>query len=228
MKKNKGKYDHLIKNLEIKSLKNSIFNNQSGRRAFLSLGQGNIHEWLETLLPNTRLILEPRIIGSIIAIQYINGSLVKAIDKNSRDITNLVKSQRNVPKSIPIKKRIEIKGVLYENQNTFTKKTRTESFEIKKESILQNKLSFCAFHIFHCKINQFQALNELKNLDFEIPETQSTKFISDIEIYLLCWKEGKLFQRYPTKGLVLKINSKKLQKSLGENNLSINWAYAIN
>ena len=67
-----------------------------------------------------------------------------------------------------------------------------------------------------------------KHLNFEIPQTQFTNFISDFEIYLQCWKEGKLFTSYPTNGLVLKINSRKLQKYLGENNLSIPWAYSIN
>ena len=53
--------DHLQRNLERISPENSIFNYQSGRKAFLSLGQGNVSEWLETLLPNTRIILEPKI-----------------------------------------------------------------------------------------------------------------------------------------------------------------------
>ena len=64
---------HLIRNLERISPESSILNNKSGRNTFLSLGQGNIHEWLESLLPNTRIILEPKIIGSGIGIQYFNG-----------------------------------------------------------------------------------------------------------------------------------------------------------
>ena len=78
------------------------------------------------------------------------------------------------------------------------------------------RLRFCAFQIFHCKINQFQAHQELKNLNFEIPQTQFTKFISDTQINHQCWKEGKLFKTYPTNGIILKINSRKLQKYLGK------------
>ena len=98
----------------------------------------------------------------------------------------------------------------------------------QKISNTRNEPNFCAFPIYDCKINQFQALQELKNLNFETPEAQSTKVISNIEIYRQCWREGKLFQSYPTSGIVLKINSNKLQKLLGENNLSIHWAYSIN
>tara|TARA_B100000965_G_scaffold277957_1_gene235767 strand:+ start:3604 stop:4275 length:672 start_codon:yes stop_codon:yes gene_type:complete len=216
-------FDHLLNNLEKTSFKNSIFNYEPGRRAFLSLGKGSVSKWLDTLLPNTRLILEPKIIGESIGIQYINGKINKAINKNSEDITEKINSQKSVPKCIFIKERIEIRGVLYE-----PKQNKTEPINIKINSQKRHKIKFCVFHIFHCKINHFQALQELKNLNFETPETQFTKFISDIELYRQYWKEEKLFQSYPTSGLVLKINSRKLQNQLGENNISRNWAYAIN
>lgn len=220
--------NHLIRNLERISPENSIFNYRSGRKAFLSLGQGNIREWLETFLPNTRIILEPKIIGSIIGIQYINGELNKVINKSSQDITESVRSLKKIPKSLPIKNRIEIQGVLYDDINLSTRTNKTEIIETKNLKSQSKLHKFCAFQIYHCNINHFQSLQELKHLNFEIPQTQFTNFISDFEIYLQCWKEGKLFTSYPTNGLVLKINSRKLQKYLGENNLSIPWAYAIN
>tara|TARA_B100000902_G_scaffold392601_1_gene445282 strand:+ start:71 stop:757 length:687 start_codon:yes stop_codon:yes gene_type:complete len=228
MKEQNKVSDHLIKNLERVSPENSIFNYKSGRKAFLSLGQGNIREWMETLLPNTRIILEPKIIGSSIGLQYIDGKLNKAINKNCLNITESVRSLNIVPKSLPIKNRIEIRGVLYNDKSSVNKDNDKEFIGIKNSILKINRLKFCAFQIFHCNINHFQSLQELKNLNFEIPQTQFTNFISDIEIYLQCWKGGKLFKCYPTNGIVLKINSRKLQKYLGDNNLSINWAYAIN
>ena len=113
--------NHLVRNLERISPDNSIFNYKSGRNAFLSLGQGNIREWLEIFLPNTRIILEPKIIGSIIGIQYINGELNKVINKNSQDITESVRSLKTIPKSLAIKNRLEIQGVLYDNKNLSTR-----------------------------------------------------------------------------------------------------------
>ena len=227
MRKESEGSDHLVRNLERISPEKTIFNYKSGRKAFLSLGQGNIHNWLETLLPNTRIILEPKIIGSGIGIQYINGKLHKAINENSEDITEIVRSIKNIPKSLSIKKRIEIRGVLYDDVNTSSKKNKTVAIAMQNFKPTLKRIRFCAFQIFHCNINHFQSLQELKKLSFEIPQTQFTNFISDIEIYLQCWKEGKLFKSYPTSGIVLKINSRKLQKYLGGNNLSIHWAYAI-
>ncbi len=228
MKEENQRLDHLIRNLERIAPESSIFNYKSGRKAFLSLGQGNIHNWLETLLPNTRIILEPKIIGSNIGIQYIDGKLNKAINENSRDITERAMSIKTIPKSLPIKKRIEIRGILYDDKNTSNKNNEKEFIVIQDSKSNQKRFRFCAFQILHCNINHFQALQELKHLNFEIPQTQFTNYISDIEIYLQCWKDGKLFKRYPTSGIVLKINSRKLQKYLGENNLLIHWAYAIN
>ena len=220
--------NHLIRNLDRISPENSIFNYKSGRKAFLSLGKGNTREWLERLLPNTRIILEPKIIGSGIGIQYIKGRINKAVNENSQNITEMVKSLRNIPNCIPIKDRIEIRGVLYDDKITSSKNNENLFIGIQNFEPQFKRLRFCAFQIFHCNINHFQSLQELKKLKFEIPQTEFTNFISDIEIYLQCWKEGKLFKSYPTSGIVLKINSRKLQKYLGENNLSIHWAYAIN
>ena len=219
--------DHLIKNLERISEENSIFSNKSGMNAFLSLDQGNISEWFKIILPNTRIIIEPKIIGSAISIQYINGKLEKSINEYCEDITESIKNLKNIPKFLPIQNRIEIGGVLYDAKNKSTKDNRNEFSNINNSKTQLNSTRFCAFQIFHCNINHFESLQELKHLDFEIPQTQSTKIISEIEIYLQCWKEGTLFKRYPTSGLVLKINSRKFQKYLEVNNLSIHWAYSI-
>ena len=101
MREETKRLDHLIKNLERISLKNSIINYKSEKKALLSLGQGNVHEWLESLLPNTRIILEPKIIGTDIGIQYLNGKVNKAINENNQDITEIVRSVKNIPSSIP-------------------------------------------------------------------------------------------------------------------------------
>ena len=227
MKKNYERFDHLIKNLDRISIHDSIFNYKSGEKALLSLQKGNYRKWLNTLLPNTRLILEPKIKGIWLAIFYENGKLRKAINKNSEDKTEAVLIIKNIPKSIPIKHNLQIFGELYHFKNKNTISRKNDFYVIQGTGVELEELNFCAYHIFNCKLNHYQSLIELKNLNFEIPDTEFTNFISDVEIYLECWKEGKLFTKYPTNGLVMKINSRKLQKQLGENNVCINWAFAI-
>ena len=218
------KFTHLVNNLERITQNNSIFNNKSGQKAFQSTYQGEYKDWLETLLPNTRIIIEPKIIGSSIGINYVNGQLNKVINQNSFEITKRVQHIKSIPKCLPINNRIEISGILYLDQN----KNKKSILKTKKVETKIKKINFCAFQILNCRINHFQALKELKKLSFEVPQTQFTNFTSDIEIYRQCWKEGRLFQIYPTRGLILKVNSRKLQKLLGENNLLANWAYSIN
>ena len=180
MREENESFDHLIRNLERISPENSIFNYKSGSKAFVSLVQGNIHEWLEKFLPNTRIIIEPKIIGSIIGIQYINGKLNKVINKNSQDITESLGSLKIIPQSLPIKNRIEIQGILFDYKTTSNKKNQTDFIEIQDFKSQSKRLIFCAFKIFHCNINHYQSLQELKHLSFEIPQTQFTNFISDI------------------------------------------------
>ena len=67
---NKGS-DHLIRNLDRISPENSVFNYKSGRNALLALGQENIDQWLEILILKIRIILEQKILVSLIVIQYL-------------------------------------------------------------------------------------------------------------------------------------------------------------
>jgi len=219
---------HLTNNLEKTSQKYSIFNYKNGRKAFSSTGQENIYEWLDIFLPNTRIIIEPKIIGSIIGVQYIDGKLRKAINENSEDISKNILAIENIPKKIPIKNKIEIQGVLYDNKNRSNKNKQMVLTFTRNSNSKIKVLRFCAFKIYNCNINHFQTLQELKLLKFEIPQTQFTNFITDIEIYIQCWKDGKLFTSYPTDGIILKINSRKLQKYLQKNNLSTYCSYSIN
>ena len=51
----------------------------------------------------------------------------------------------------------------------------------------------------------------LKKLGFTIPEYKSLNFTSQVEMYRKQWNDGQLFNNYPTDGIVVKINSRKLQ-----------------
>ena len=63
-----------------------------------SLPKDQIEEFIEGLLPDTRLIIEPKKIdGCAIAIQYIDRELVKAISRKGKDCIEKIKAVLDVP-----------------------------------------------------------------------------------------------------------------------------------
>ena len=164
-------------------------------------------------MPDTRLIIEPKIDGCAIAIQYIDGELVKAIARKGGDVTNKIKDIPDVPSKIKIKGLIQVRGELF-NPSEYERPSysqRQAGGYLRSASSTSNHLSFCAFQIINGRLNQHDSLQYLKKLGFTIPEYKSLNFTSQVEMYRQQWLEKKLFNNYPTDGLVVKINSRKLQ-----------------
>ncbi len=198
-----------------------------GANSLWSLASGNYKEWLSQLLPTTRIIIEPKINGLPIALIYRDGILANAISSSGEDKKNELSLIQNVPKSIPIGKAIHIRGQLYGTSNT-TIDTQRLTTGFNREAISQRAgLAFCSFQIINSNLNHFQSLQALKNLGFNIPQTEFTHYTSEVELYKKLWIESRLFKEYPTNGIVLKINSRKFQKQLGESKTCPRWSYAI-
>ena len=178
-----------------------------------SLPKNRIEEFIEGLLPDTRLIIEPKIDGCAIAIQYINGELVKAITRNGIDVTHKIKDIPDVPSNIKVKGLIQIRGELYapaEHERPSYSQRQAGGY-LRAADSKSDHLSFCSFQIINGRLNQHDSLKYLKKLGFTIPEYKSLNFTSQVEMYRKQWAEGKLFADYPTDGIVVKINSRKLQ-----------------
>ncbi len=196
--------------------------------SLLSLDPHSYNRWLaKTLVPGTRLIIEPKIIGVAISLRYEGGNLVKAISKLGLEKKEAIMKNKNVPMQLQIKKNIEIRGVLYvSNLDRLSLEPLAINFLTKKNP-MEEAIKFCAFQILNSNQNQYQSLKELQKLGFEVPETQFTKFKSEVDLYVQLWREGELFAKYPTDGIVLKVNSRKLQKQLGGNLNCSSWSYTI-
>ena len=59
--------------------------------------------------------------------------------------------------------------------------------------------------------NEYESLIYCRKLGFTIPEIVEANRTSQVETFRQAWKSGKLFSNYPTDGIVVKINSRKLQ-----------------
>ncbi len=178
-----------------------------------SLPKDRIEEFIEGLLPDTRLIVEPKIDGCAIALQYIDGELIKAISRKQGDLTNKIKKISDVPDKIKVQGLIHIRGELYapaEHDRPSYSQRQSAAFMRAADS-KSDHLSFCAFQIINGRLNQHDSLQYLKKLGFTIPEYKSLNFTSQVEMYRKQWANKKLFNNYPTDGIVVKLNSRKLQ-----------------
>ena len=202
--------------------------NQKNYKSLPKLAKENYKDFLGSLLTKTRLSIQPKIDGCAIAIRYINGKFNKAITKRGFDVSSKIKQIKNVPDCIPIKRDFQIRGELYAtNQVAGISKRITRKYLNDKKGIGES-LSFCCFQILNGRLNQYETLNYLKKCGFSTPDSYFTNHTSEIQIYKKNWLERKIFTKYPTNGIVIKINSRKLQllreKSLSQNN---EWQYAI-
>tara|TARA_Y100000589_G_scaffold57459_1_gene47814 strand:+ start:9132 stop:9878 length:747 start_codon:yes stop_codon:yes gene_type:complete len=219
-------FNHLDKNLVKTKTKFNYFTNQT--KCLPNLPKGNYKFFLNTLLNKTRLSIEPKISGCTVAIEYINGKINKAISKNGKEITNKILEIKNIPQTLPIDRNFQVRGELYENGQTPLNSRISANNFIYKDGCYKKNLNFCSFQILNGRLNQYETLNYLKKCGFSTPNCYFTNFTSQVEFFRKEWLAGNVFSNYPTTGIVIKINSRKLQL-LREKNYSYSgvWQFAI-
>ena len=195
-----------------------------------SIPKNEIEEFLKGLLPDTRIIIEPKIDGCAIAIQYIDGELVKAIAREGTDVTKKIKDIPDVPYKVKIQGLMQVRGELF-NPSEYERPSysqRQSGAYLRAADSKSDHLSFCSFQIINGRLNEHDSLQYLKKLGFTIPEYKSLKFTTQVEMYRKQWLDNKLFTNYPTDGIVVKINSRKLQLMREKSNDSYPfWQMAI-
>ena len=183
---------------------------------------------MKGLLEDTRLLIEPKIDGCAVALQYRDGTLEKAISRKGTDVTSKLNKVQDIPNNLPLRGVLQVRGELYApNQSPNISQRLSSGFLRAKEGFTES-LSFCAFQILNSTLNQYESKKSLSKLGFTIPLDISCKFTSQVQVFRKKWLEGKLFRKYPTDGIVVKINSRKLQLIREKSNLDYPyWQVAI-
>ena len=224
-----AQFDQLENNLKRVSPNCDYFTNKKAL-PLPSLPKDQISEFIEGLLPDTRLIIEPKIDGCAIALQYQNGILEKCITRKGLDVTSKIKLIPDVPSTVKVQGLFQVRGELYApaEHDRPSYSQRQAGGYLRAADSKSDHLSFCSFQIINGRLNQHDSLKYLKKLGFTIPEYKSLNFTSQVQLYRQQWADKKLFTNYPTDGIVVKINSRKLQlireKSYGQ---YPHWAMAI-
>ena len=173
-------FDSLVRNLKRIDPNNSYFHQN---KVLPSMGNGNYEEFLETLLPDTRLILTPKIDGCAVGLMYTKGKLVKAITRKGNDKTEALKTIKNILHKLPINIDIQIRRELYGHGIIPTKSQALASGHLREKIPTGDGLSFCSFEILNSELNKHTQLIQLKKLGFEVPEYKFTNFFSEVDIY---------------------------------------------
>ena len=223
-----SQFDQLEKNL-LKIDPNSDYFTNKKALPLPSLPKDRIEEFLEGLLSNTRIIVEPKIDGCALAISYKDGNLEKAISRKGIDVSEKIKAIQSIPKRLPFRSSFVVRGELFTKEEEPAFSQRIASGYLRSKSFEPNqKITFAAFQIINGNCNQYESLNYLRKLGFSVLESYQANRTSQIKTYIEAWRSKKLFADIPTDGIVIKINSRKLQLFREKsNNIYIHHQMAI-
>ena len=220
-------FDQLEKNL-LRTNPNCNYFKKKNKLVLPSLEKNSIDEFLKGLLVDTRLLIEPKIDGCAVALQYRDGTLEKAISRKGAEVTRKLIKVPGIPNNFPLRGVLQVRGELYAPNQSPSISQRISSGFLRAKEGFSESLSFCAFQILNSTLNQYESKKSLSKLGFTIPQDISCNFTSQVLVFRKMWLKGKLFRKYPTDGIVVKINSRKLQLMREKSNLDYPyWQVAI-
>ena len=169
------------------------------------------------------------------AARYVNGRLVKAWTRSGKDITAAMRLVRDFPQVLTEKVDIEVRGELFGVGLSGASSQRLAAGHIRKKAPTVNKrLSFSAFQIFGFDLFTFedQVMCRLEDLGFKNIASRLLRVGKDeapmIKRMFSQWEDSFLWSQYPTDGLVVKVNDRKLQAKLDKQAKTAPlWALAI-
>ena len=105
-------FDQLEKNL-LRTNPNCDYFKKKNKLVLPSLEKDSIDEFLKGLLVDTRLLIEPKIDGCAVALQYRDGILEKAISRKGADVTSKLIKVPDIPNNLSLRGVLQVRGELY-------------------------------------------------------------------------------------------------------------------
>jgi len=181
-----------------------------------SLEKDTINNFITGLDKDERIVVEPKIDGCAVAIEYQDGKISRAITRKGKDITEKIIRIKTIPLRVPTKKLMQIRGELYADlgygqikQGDGAKSQRIAAGYLRSKSFDPNPiLTFSAFQIINAKLNQFDALDLLRQMGLK-RHNCSLIAVKTFQEDFVHWFKTEL----PTDGIVVKINDYKLQQA---------------
>lgn len=203
----------------------------------------------------TEYVCELKIDGSAIALTYENGVLVRGATRgdgvSGEDITPNIRTIRAIPLKLKLDNPppvVEVRGEAFLPLDSFDRinQERSQAGEalfanprnaaagtlrqLDSKIVAQRKLDFFAYtlHLPENPPSQWEALEWLKQAGFRVnPNRKLCQSLAEVGEYYQEWDMGRKKLPYMTDGVVVKLNSTRLQDRLGFTQKFPRWAIAL-
>ena len=179
------------------------------------------------------MIVQPKYDGCALGLRYQSGTLVAALTRSGKDVTEVARTICNLPLELPedgiavSEDPVEIRGELYGPNLTRTKSQALAAGHLLKKNSNGAGLSFCAYEILGSTADEIDDIKRLESWFFEIPPCNRSSDPRQVKQWHKQWINGELFENIPTDGIVVKVASGVTKKRLGVNSRCPNWAIAM-
>ncbi|MCM8784664.1 MAG: NAD-dependent DNA ligase LigA [Candidatus Omnitrophica bacterium] len=200
---------------------------------------------------NLDYVVELKFDGVAVSLYYENAQFVLGVTRGDGfrgdDITENLKTIKTLPLKIKYKQSIEVRGEVYIRRDDFEKlnKERKEKGEVlfanprnatagslkllDPKIVAQRNLQIFIYQGFlnNGPKTHWEILNFLKEIGFPVsPYRKLCKDINEVIEYCNEWQEKRFSLPYNIDGMVVKVNSVDLQRTLGTTTKSPRWAVA--
>ena len=189
-----------------------------------SLDNQEFDDWYLTLPPNTTLVVQPKINGCTLALRYVEGELTAAWTRSGRCAMDTAKLVPEVPKGFKSQGVVEIHGELYGLDKDESQECAARALNRRPSG---DGLLFSAFRMVGAKGDENGTMQRLRRLGFEVPDTLVCTMPQQVKDQHKKWLAGRLFDSWPTDGIVVKVSDHAVQRKLGENSKAPLWALAM-
>ena len=225
-------FDELCNKLHSVNPNHKVSGKPFGGDSLLSLDNCRLEEWYRGKRKNTPLVIEPKIDGVALALVYQSGELQRAYTRTGRDVTRYALEVPDIPLTVPRYGKFTVRGELYAFDEHAPKSQRIAAAQLRKIQPDCHLLSFVAFQILNSQNDHKDNLKELTKLDFRVVPYVEANSYDEIKKCHNDWLDGRFFESnyftfLPTDGIVVKVNSRSIQKQLGQSTRCPHWAVAL-
>lgn len=199
-----------------------------------------------------KYVLEPKIDGLSVVLQYNDGILVRGATRGDgitgEDITDNLRTIKSIPKTIEFKGELDVRGEVYIGKKDFLKLNRRQEIEggqifanprnaaagslrqIDASLVRERPLSIFIFNLQYISGMSFsyhhETLEFLGNQGFTCADSRECRNMDEVMKLCTYWEEERKNLDYDIDGLVVKVDSLELRERLGLKEKSPRWAIA--